>query len=123
MIHTRPLRLDRGGRLRFCTRFLKAVSIMFLISWMKGSEPGHAQSALSEPQVKALFLFNFAKYVEWPTQAFSDTNSPITIGILGASPCGQYLQKAVEGKSVAGRSIVVRRIEQLEDVRVCQILF
>ena len=82
-----------------------------------------AQSSLSEYQVKALFLFNFAKYVEWPVEAFSTSNAPIIIGIVGISPCGEHLQRAVQGKQVAGRSIVIRQVEKPEEMSQCHMLF
>jgi hypothetical protein len=95
-----------------------------VVGWLIGlSQVGQAQTSLSEYQVKALFLFNFAKYVEWPAEAFSGPSASITIGILGASPCAQHLKKAVEGKTISGRSIVVRQIEKTEDAGLCHILF
>ena len=84
---------------------------------------GHAQTSLSEYQVKALFLFNFAKYVEWPAGIFSGPHAPITIGMVGTSPCAQYLQKAVEGKNVSEHPIDVRQVEKAEEMCHCQILF
>jgi hypothetical protein len=81
------------------------------------------QSSLSEYQVKALFLFNFAKYVEWPVEAFSGPHAPITIGIVGNSPCIEPLQKAVQGKVVSDRPITILSLEKPDDSSKCQILF
>src|SRR5207244_10853841 len=59
-------------------------------------------SALGQPvdeyQVKAAFLFNFAKFVEWPPQAFPSASAPFSICVLGQNPFGRSLQEAVEGK-------------------------
>jgi hypothetical protein len=82
-----------------------------------------AETALSEYQVKALFLFNFAKYVEWPAQAFASANTPITIGIVGESKYAAQLSKIVEGKNISGRSIVIRQLENQDEPGACHILF
>jgi len=85
--------------------------------------PAEAQSPLSEYQVKALFLFNFAKYVEWPANTFGATNSPITIGIVGGGPCLEPLQKTIEGKLVSEHPILIRQLDKIENLNKCQILF
>jgi hypothetical protein len=77
----------------------------------------------TESQVKALFLLNFTKYVEWPTNAFEDDSTPITIGILGTSKVQDELEKIVVGRTTAHRPIVVRRIESPSDFSDCQVLF
>jgi hypothetical protein len=82
-----------------------------------------AEAALTEYQVKALFLLNFIKYVEWPPNSFTDNNAPITIGICGESKLREALNAAVAGKSVGGRAIVIRQVEFTDDFRPCHILF
>lgn len=82
-----------------------------------------AQPALPESQVKALFLFNFAKYVEWPADAFPAPQSPLIIGLMGHSYCTDPLRKCIEGKKVSGRSIVVHELDTVADAGQCHILF
>jgi len=82
-----------------------------------------ADGALPEYQVKALFLLNFTKYVDWPPQVFAGSNTPITIGIYGESKLGEALQLVVAGKSVGGRTIVIRQLQSTDDSSQCQILF
>ena len=84
---------------------------------------GRGDGALPEYQVKALFLLNFSKYVDWPPQAFAGSNTPITIGIYGESKLGEALKNVVAGKSVGGRAIVIRQLESTEDSSPCHILF
>src|SRR6185295_4367769 len=67
-----------------------------------------AEVATKESQVKALFLFNFAKYVEWPPAVFAGTNAPIIIGLMGQDRFGDVLKKMVEGKQISGRQIVIQ---------------
>jgi len=77
----------------------------------------------SEYQVKAVFLFNFSQFVEWPASAFVDASRPLVIGVLGEDPFGAYLDEAVRDETVGGRTLAVRRFEHVEDVADCQILF
>ncbi len=77
----------------------------------------------SEHAIKAAFLFNFTKFVEWPVKAFPDARSPIVIAVLGNDPFGQVLDTAVRGKAVKGRSIIVRRFADTNELGSAHILF
>jgi hypothetical protein len=79
--------------------------------------------AAAEYQLKAVFLFNFTKYVEWPASAFPDAQSPFVIGVLGDDPFGAALDDAVRGEKVNGRALIVHRYNSNDDVKDCQILF
>ncbi|HTS20043.1 MAG TPA: YfiR family protein [Verrucomicrobiae bacterium] len=87
--------------------------------------PNHAAGApaLSEYQVKALFLFNFAKYVDWPSNAFGDGSAPIVIGLVGDDEFGDDVMRAVGGKSVNNRPVVFKRVTSEQEYRTCHILF
>ncbi len=76
-----------------------------------------------EYQIKAVFLFNFIQFVEWPPAAFPDDSTPIRIGVLGDDPFGPALEEAVRGESIRNRSLVVRRAHRLEEIQDCQLLF
>jgi YfiR/HmsC-like len=73
-----------------------------------------------EYQVKAAFLFNFLKFVEWPQAAGA---TPWVIGILGHDPFGELLDQTVKGKTVSGRPVEIRRYSRLGEVKDCNILF
>jgi len=88
-----------------------------------GSVQAAETPALSERQVKALFLFNFAKYVDWPAAAFPDTNAPIVIGIMGEDRFDDNLRHAVEGKTVNGRPFVIKQLAADSELSGCHILF
>lgn len=85
--------------------------------------PGRVMAQTKEYEIKAVFLYNFARFVEWPTNAFATTNAPLVIGVLGQDPFGSYLDKTVEHETVNDRPLVVRRYERVEEVRDCHILF
>jgi hypothetical protein len=78
---------------------------------------------VDEYSVKAFFLYNFARYVDWPAESFKGPGDPITICILGQNPFGGALDQATTGKAVGGRPFVVRQIADIERPCRCQILF
>lgn len=82
-----------------------------------------AQTATNEYQVKAVFLFNFAQFVQWPSEAFAGPESPLVIGVLGDDPFGKYLDDTVRGERINNHPLVVQRYSSLKDVRACQVLF
>jgi len=71
------------------------------------------QSALHAPEetVKTAFLFKFGGFVEWPPQAFAAPNSPLVVGVVGSDAIGDALTQIASGRSVAGRSVVVRKLK------------
>ena len=95
--------------------------LMFLLVGAHLGFCGEAE--FTEYQVKALFLMNFTKYVDWPATAFAGTNAPITIGVYGENNFGDDLPKTVAGRKVNGRSIVIRQIDSTNDLVKCQMLF
>jgi hypothetical protein len=76
-------------------------------------------------QVKAAFLVNFPKYVDWPAGVFAETNSPITVGIFGDdNVAGEFANMIEGGRSVGGRPILLKRINREDQIGTdCQILF
>jgi hypothetical protein len=77
----------------------------------------------SEYQLKAVFLFNFTQFVEWPAEAFPESQTPLVIGILGEDPFGTYLDEAVAGEKANNRQLVVERYRRPQDIKLCHILF
>jgi YfiR/HmsC-like len=78
---------------------------------------------IDEYRVKAFFLYNFARYVEWPPETFKGPSDPIMICILGHNPFGGALDQATTGKVVEGRPFVIRQVADIERPCNCQILF
>jgi uncharacterized protein DUF4154 len=76
-----------------------------------------------EYRVKAVFLFNFAQFVEWPPGAFPDSQAPVVIGVLGEDPFGSLLEETVRGEALGGRPFQVRRYHTVDEIKACQILF
>jgi hypothetical protein len=78
---------------------------------------------LSESDLKAAFLFQFAKFVDWPAGAFAGEDSPIEIGILGDDDFAAALQALLQGKKAHGRSFQVARVSTQAQARKCHMLF
>lgn len=89
-----------------------AAIYLFAMTLLAGFVPGRAET-LSPYHVKAACLYNFLKFVEWPSEVLPK-DRPYVIGVLGTDPFGAILDTTMNGKSVNGRSIVVVRVTEAE---------
>jgi hypothetical protein len=99
---------------------LRTVTLIFLGMSLRAAAPGQD---LEEYQVKAAFLYNFAKFVEWPAQAFLAPQDSFAVCVLGRNPFGNALQEALRGKSIEGRAFALRQVTDADQANACQILF
>jgi hypothetical protein len=100
------------------------VFIIVIALWRMPQRALYAQSsATSEYEIKAAFLFNFAKFVDWPPDAMKNTDGSFVIGILGRDPFGVALEQTIGDKTIRGAAIQIRRFQNLNDLRFCHILF
>ena len=93
-----------------------------LILWGSLS-PTFTADRNSEYQVKAAFLVNFARFVEWPPQSFGAANDPLVFGVYGNNLFGAALDQAVSGKMIGGRPAVIRRTSEVSALRSCHVVF
>jgi hypothetical protein len=115
-------------RLRFAKEALNVVCALFrsaALLFLVASIAAHVSRAQepSEYQVKAAFLYNFTKFVDWPQTSGNDTQRPLEICVVGDDPFGGDLDKIVEGESVNERPLVVRRLRRAVDAKTCSIAF
>jgi hypothetical protein len=92
--------------------------VMLFLSGSRAQSP-----TAGEYQVKAAFLFNFAKFVEWPPSSFSDASAALRICVLGRDPFGEELRNITKDKTVNGRRLEVDEGIDLQVARTCHILF
>lgn len=76
----------------------------------------------SEDEIKAAFLYNFAKFIDWPTHVSPDSG-PFMIGIVGDEVLFETLSKLITGRTVKGREVGILNLQTVPENRVCQILF
>jgi hypothetical protein len=81
-----------------------------------------AQSA-TEYQVKAAFLFNFAKFVEWPADAFPGADAPLQICVLGQDPFGHEFEEMIADKTVNAHRIEIIHPSGVPQAKACQVIF
>ncbi|MGH7940562.1 MAG: YfiR family protein [Limisphaerales bacterium] len=74
-------------------------------------------------QIEAAFVYNFARFVDWPTQAFTDASSPMVIGVYGKNPFGTDLARMIGDKRIGAHPLQVRECASLSQAMNCQVLF
>jgi hypothetical protein len=85
---------------------------------------GHTQEQTAdEYQVKAAYMFNFAKFVDWPAEAFESATQPIVFCVLGQTQLGPALHDMLSGKVVDQRPLAFRELSDSKDAGKCQVLF
>jgi YfiR/HmsC-like len=93
-----------------------------VVAGLGGGISGPARGAPKEYEVKAAYLYNFAKFVEWPAGAFDKPQTPYSICVLGTDPFGELLDIAA-AESVQGRRMTVRRLSDVKGIAGCHILY
>ena len=100
------------------------VFIAFMtLAGVRPNLPAAQNDGTSEYEIKAAFLFNFAKFVEWPDWAMDATGNSFVIGILGKDPFNNALEQTIGEKTVRGAPLRISRFSRVEDVGPCHILF
>ncbi len=81
--------------------------------------------AASEATVKAAYLFNFAKLVEWPASAFDRAQAPLVIGVVGRDAVADELTRSFGKATANGRPLEIRRVSagNAAALRACHIVF
>ena len=112
-----------GGR-SSCRRGLSTfLSVAAIIACIFAGRIQAQEFNPKEYQVKAVFLFNFIQFVEWPATAFPSADAPIRVGVFGNDPFNGALETAVHGEKVRQRPIVIERSSRLEALRDCHVVF
>ena len=114
-----------GWRNRVQWMTMPACAALILCSALLGASlPVQAQiSRTEEYRLKLAFLYSFAKFVEWPADAFSSPRAPLTICIVGRDPFDNELEQQVAERSVNGRPYLTRTLRANDDVSGCHIIF
>jgi YfiR/HmsC-like len=120
-------RFFTGRRLRGTTRSTDRLILLFVLLLCGIVSPvSRAWGQLSGTTgyaVKIAFLFNFAKFIDWPPSSFAGPQSPFTICVLGQDPFGHMLDDTLQGKMIGERPLAVRRLRDKTEARYCHIVF
>ena len=111
---SRSARSKAGGRVFSLLLFILSFTAFGL---------GQAQEQSKEYQLKAAFLFNFAQFVKWPPDSFTNDDAPFCIGILGDDPFGAALEETIRGETIDNHRMTVARARRMEDLKDCQMIF
>jgi hypothetical protein len=81
------------------------------------------QPKVTEYQVKATYLYNFGRFVQWPPNVAATQDNSFAVCVLGQDPFGPTLDSTLAGETLDGKPVVVRRISRAQDVGDCRIMF
>ncbi len=121
-------RIKDHGKNRGLGRSRQCLMALVWLAWSIGGCVAFAQSQpqeASEYTVKAAFVFNFTRYIKWPSTAFESADSPFVIGVLGDVPpeLAKSLEYYQQNKQAQDRIIDVRYLSKAEEATNCQIVF
>jgi hypothetical protein len=86
--------------------------------------PAQAQSQMVEvSQVRAAYLYNFVKFVEWPPVAYQSVDAPAVICIVGDARTSSVLELATLAKKANGRRVEARQPRSANEFKSCHVLF
>ncbi len=106
------------------TLISRTIVVIVFCAVSGGAPKAYAQTPLTrEYQIKAAFLYNFTKFVEWPADRFADENAPLILCVIGKDPFGAILENSFVGKTIKGRAIIINRNIGMDNLKSCHLLF
>jgi hypothetical protein len=111
----------RGGATSAFRSWLAIIALLWALAalpclWAQSPKP-------TDYQVKAAYLYNFGRFVEWPSSVAAAKSESFTVCVLGQDPFGSTLDATLAGESIAGKKVVAKRISTPQESVNCQILF
>lgn len=117
-----------GMRTKFCYLVILILALTLAIT---ATQVRGDSASEQEYRVKAAFLYNFIKFIDWPKEKAADNNS-ITIGIVGKNPFGKAFEP-LRGKKAKEKKVIIKQFksveesklpsDQIEAIRKCHVLF
>ena len=99
------------------------LALLALVCWTSAPRARADPAPSAEYQLKAVFLFNFLHFVQWPDSAYSSPTAPVRIGVLGNDPFGSALEETVRDEKIGDRRILILRSGETDDLTDCQVVF
>jgi hypothetical protein len=88
-----------------------------------GGPSAQAESSKSGYSIKAAFIYNFAIYIDWPSEAFKTREEPFVVGVVGSDAFAEQLGRTLSEKTVRGHSFTVKRWVTAKGIKDCHIVF
>ena len=107
-------------------RTILCVTVFFVIagtSVLEAEQTSETPLINREHQIKAAYLYNFARYIQWPENTFKNKKEPFSIGIVGEDPIKRNLELLAKTRTIDGRPILIKHFPKPIEVKPCQILF
>ena len=112
-----------GSAARYCCCAAVLIVLVAIARWAPAQTVQGGTTINREYAIKAAFLYNFLKYLQWPANATPAEGQPFVIGVFQDNPFDTALDTIAKTKKVAGHPIEIRRLTSIEGVRECQLLF
>ena len=97
--------------------------LMLVLLSVLGPQLAAQDAQVAEADLKAAFLYNFTKFIEWPADAFAKDDSPVAVGVFGDEEFTRTLRTLLADKKAHGRAFTVKRLTNIQEAKTCQILF
>jgi len=97
--------------------------LVLALGVMMGRSLAQSAGDMREYQKKAEFITSFTRFVEWPERKFTQPDSPFVIGVYGSDSISTLLQEALQDRQIKGRPVVVRHLQNKEELHACHVLF
>src|ERR1700691_4737876 len=117
------LRCDPGRRVALSPYPLAAPLVILFCVFLTGLSLHAQQSKPSEYKVKAAYLYNFGRFVNWPGKTTPEQDGIFAVCVLGPDPFGAVLDSTLAGVSLDGKPVVIKRISKPQDATACRILY
>ena len=116
------MKTDTGYRQSNSSRMLSLITALVVMVCITVASTQKGYAITQEYDVKAAFLFNFVKFVDWPEDVFQNSASPFIISVLGRDPFGKALD-SFKGKTINGRNLVMKRADSLDELEKSHVIF
>jgi hypothetical protein len=126
LLHIAATRSPQRSRTGIFAPRVSSLFLQIIVIFSLGVFPAYLPAQSTGPteyELKAAFLYNFAKFVEWPPSAFANPQSAFLICVLGPDPFGSALDDALLRHSIQGHAVALLRMKRTADMVGCQILF
>jgi hypothetical protein len=120
---TLPARENKSGGPKARAILWGALGLALLVAAVVRPASAAEEPVSKEYQIKAAFLYNFTKFVEWPADRFESAEQPIVIGVLGRNQFGDELEKIVQGRKVGGRTLTILHCEKVAEAARTHVVF